>query len=147
MNAMLKKDIETELSIHAQYDSAEKNGDEAGKQAARAAHKEHEERIMAQGRGYHRVFRMAMDAHERGNDAIDLYDCLFDKDIEPLMDSFQQAGITRFTFSSTWSGSVEIAWEFTQYGYQLKGITEINGLCRDIFTNEREKLHALVFEM
>lgn len=37
----------------------------------------------------------------------------------------KENGIEKFTFSSTWSGSVNDAWEFQKAGYIVEGMTNI----------------------
>ena len=145
MNAMLKKDIATEKKIRGEYKAAKAVGDCNAMEAARQAIMAHERKIHDQGVQYRRIFDMVLDADERGNEYIDISECLFDKDVAPLMEAFRNAGIETFTFSSTWSGSVEIAWKFTLHGYHLGGMTEINGSTRKIFSEEYEKVHAFIF--
>lgn len=68
---------EQELIIHQQYDAADLAGDEAGKEAARAAHKAWTEAMDAKDQTYARIYRWYSEAQERGNTYIDLNDVIW----------------------------------------------------------------------
>lgn len=147
MNEILKKDIETEIEIIKKYDMAEQNKDEASMQDAIEAHDAHEAEIKARGINYYRVYEMAMDAKERGNEYIDINDCISEKDIKEMMDSFHLAGVEKFTYSSTRSSAVETAWILQKNGCTLNGMIEINERSKDIFTGEHKKAHGFLFSI
>lgn len=52
-----------------------------------------------------------------------------------------------FTFSSSWSSAIQVAWQFTQLGCTLKGMTEIYGSGQKFMSNEYERIPAYVFEI
>lgn len=94
---------------------------------------------------YVKVYRLYEDAVECGNEYIDLNDAIWEKDVADLIQNLRENGVEHFTFSSTWSGAVEIAWLFTQNGCTLEGLVEINSRHTDTFTGEREKVHGYLF--
>ena len=125
MKSIFAKELAQEIEIQKQYDIAANNGDEAGKEAARTAHQELAAKIQAMGQDIYRVFHIALDSMEKGNDLIDLHDNIWDENVPALIDSLRKCGIERFTFSSTWSSAVHTAWLFLQNGCTNEGITEI----------------------
>lgn len=140
----LAEAFDKEQEIRRQYNEAK---DEAGKEAARAAHKVWEDSVAENGADFWSVYRLYSDAKERGNEYIDLRDCIWDKDVPALISNLRAQGIERFTFSSTWSSAVETAWLFQQNGCTLEGLVEINGQCRGCFTDEYEKVHGYLFSI
>lgn len=138
---------EQELIIHQQYDAADLAGDEAGKEAARAAHKAWTEAMDAKDQTYARIYRWYSEAQERGNTYIDLNDVIWDKDVPALISSFREYGIEKFTFSSGWSSAVETAWIFLQNGCKLEGLVEINGPHKAFMSDEYEKAHGYLFSI
>jgi hypothetical protein len=64
-----------------------------------------------------------------------------------MIESLKALGIEKFTFSSTWSSSVEVAWLFTQNGCTLEGLVEINGKCKQTFSDDFEKAHGFLFSI
>ena len=90
-------------------------------------------------------FEHILEAVERGNEHIDLNEVIWDKDVESLIQLLRENGVEYFTFSSTWSSAVEIAWLFTQNGCTLEGLVEVNSPYTNTFTGEREKAHGYLF--
>ena len=140
----LAEAFEKEQEIRKQYDEAK---DEAGKEAARTTHKAWENSVAENGIDFWNVYRLYSDAKERGNEYIDLRDCIWDKDVPALISNLRVQGIKRFTFSSSWSSAVETAWLFQQNGCTLEGLVEINGQCKDFHTGEYEKVHGYIFRI
>lgn len=136
-----------ELAIKAQYKEAEKAGSEEGKETARKAYQELEEQIAARGNTYARIYRLYSEAKERGNEYIDLNDTIWEDKVKPLIDSLREYGIEKFTFSSTWSSAVEIAWLFTQNGCRLEGLVEINSQYKETWGSEYKKAHGYLFSI
>lgn len=145
INNQLVMDAMTMQQIKARYDKAEKQNNTEGMEAARKSYQQLSERIEKQGASYVKVYRLYEDAVERGNEYIDLNDAIWEKDVADLIQNLRENGVDHFTFSSTWSGAVEIAWLFTQNGCTLEGLVEINSRFTDTFTGEREKVHGYLF--
>ena len=129
------------------YHEADARNDEAGRQAARDAHKAWGEAIDAKGQDYANLYRLYEEAQERGNELIDISEVVWDNKVEALIASFRAYGIERFTFSSGWSDAVETAWLFTRQGCRLEGLVEINGRCKDFMSDEYEKKHGYLFSI
>lgn len=145
INNHLVMDAITMQQVKARYDEAKGNNNTEGMEAARKSYQQLSERIENRGKSYARVYRLYEDAVERGNEYIDLYNVIWEKDVATLIQSLRENGVEHFTFSSTWSSTVEIAWLFTQNGCTLEGLVEINGPHTNAFTGEREKVHGYLF--
>lgn len=145
INNHLVMDAITMQQVKARYDEAKGNNNTEGMEAARKSYQQLSERIENRGKSYARVYRLYEDAVERGNEYIDLYNVIWEKDVAALIQSLRENGVEHFTFSSTWSSAVEIAWLFTQNGCTLEGLVEINGPHTNAFTGEREKVHGYLF--
>ena len=122
MKSIFTKELARALEIRKQYDIADGKNDESGKAAARKAIQELYAGIQTMGNEYLRVFRMALDSMEKGNDLIDLHDSIWDEQVPAMIGDLRKCGIDRFTFSSTWSGAVRTAWLFLQNGCANEGI-------------------------
>ena len=86
-----------------------------------------DERIKEAGEAFAWVLRLYETSQERENSLFDLgEECIWEKDIPKLLKGLDDAEIKEFTFSSTWSGSNQTAWEFIKGGWSIKGMTLIN---------------------
>ena len=133
--------------IEAAFDQADLNNDEAGKTAARNAHKAFEDNLRAQGKAYCSAYRLYAEAQRRGNTLVDISEPIPANSLKDLLDTLRGNGIEEFTFSSTWSSAVEIAWFFTETGCALAGMTEINGACKNIWGDSFERVPAFLFRL
>lgn len=147
MLELMMKYYEQQREIERAYDVADEQNDEAGKVAAREAYHAWKDRAIAEGEDFWRVLQMYQDARKRGNEHIDLHDNIWDKDVPALIERLRKAGIERFTFSSTWSSTVETAWLFLQNGCKLEGMAEINGTTTAFMSDEYERVPAYVFSI
>ncbi len=147
MLELMKKYYEQYQEIHNAYDTADEQNDEAGKVAAREAYHAWKDKAIAEGEDFWRVLQMYQDAKKRGNECIDIHDVIWDKDVPALIERLRKAGIKKFTFSSTWSSTVETAWLFLQNGCKLEGMAEINGTCQAFMSDEYERVPAYVFSI
>lgn len=147
MLELMMKYYEQQREIERAYDVADEQNDEAGKVAAREAYHAWKDRAIAEGEDFWRVLQMYQDARKRGNEYIDLHDNIWDKDVPALIERLRKAGIEMFTFSSTWSSTVETAWLFLQNGCKLEGMAEINGTTTAFMSDEYERVPAYVFSI
>ena len=147
MLSEMRKECEMENAIKKQFDICKEIGDEAGKKNAIAAHSDFIDGLRANGDGYARVYGYVSDSVERGNDYIDVSECIFEKDVPAFADLFKKFGVDRFTFSSSWSSAVNVAWVFQQNGYKVVGLIEINSPYTNWETDEREKTPAYLLEL
>lgn len=146
MNAF-ERDYQQELKIRADYDAAEKAGDEIAQEAARTAIHKLWEGINEKGGAYARIYRDYKTSRDKGNDLIDLRDVIWDKDVERLIACMRENGIARFTFSSTWSSAVETAWLFKENGCELEGLIQVNGDKSFFKDDEYDKAPAYLFSI
>ena len=147
MLELMRKYYEQYKEIKRAYDAADDQNDEAGKVAARESYHAWKDKVIAEGEDFWRVFQMYEYAQDRGNEYIDIHDVIWDKDVPALIERLRKAGIQKFTFSSTWSGTVETAWLFVQNGCKLEGLTEINGTTTAFMSEEYERVPAYVFSI
>ena len=147
MLELMKKYYEQQQEIERAYDAADEQNDEAGKVAAREAYHAWKDKAIAEGEDFWRVLQMYQDAKKRGNENIDLHDNIWDKDVPALIERLRKAGIKKFTFSSTWSSTVQTAWLFLQNGCKVKGMAEINGTTTAFMSGEYERVPAYVFSI
>jgi hypothetical protein len=73
-----------------------------------------------------RLFKEYEVYRDSGNEHLDIREVLWDKDVADLVTAKRENGIEHFTFSSTWSSTVETARLFQQNGCKLEGLIEIN---------------------
>ena len=135
---------EKEAANRAAYDAAEIAGDQAAMEAARAQHKENCQAARDNGSDFCFMLRLYTEMKDRGNELIDLND-VHDYQVAGVMTILHLFGIQRFTFSSTWSSAVNAAWEITQHGYKLEGMTQVNSQFTKIMSDEREQIPAFIF--
>ena len=89
--------------------------------------------------------RLYSDMKKHGNSLLDLSGTY--QEPEKILQVFREFGVKEFTFSSSWSSAIEVAWEFTKNGCTLKGMTEIYGSSQKFMSNEYERIPAYVFEI
>lgn len=86
------------------------------------------------------AYRKSIDA---GNDIINFSDAIWDKDVEPIAETFRQNGITEFTISSDMSGLIQTLAAFDKQGFKMDGITEVNANYTEWKSNEKAKIPAI----
>ena len=89
------------------------------------------------------AYRKSIDA---GNDLIDFSEVIWDDDIDAIVQTFTDSGITEFTISSTFSGLIATLAAFDKQGFKMAGITEVNANYTDWVTNERAKIPAILMK-
>ena len=145
INHHLLMDCTEMQQIKTRYEEAKAQENTAGMEAARESHRKLSERIASRGKTYTKVYRLYESAAERGNEYIDLNDVIWDKDVEALIVSLRENGMEHFTFSATWSSTVETSWLFLKNGCTLEGMVEINGQSKAFGSEEYEKIPAYLF--
>lgn len=145
MTNNFEKDYAREQENVKTYEAAKAQNNEAGIEAARAAHNAFAAEIEAKGKAYCRLYREYEQAKDCGNTYLDINDVVWDKDVEELIACMKENGIEHFTFSSTWSSAVETAWLFQKAGCHLEDLIEINSHCKAFMSDEYEKKHGYLF--
>lgn len=145
MEAKFRAFYDREQEMQREYDFAEKVGNEEGIAAVRAKHQKMIEEIRAEGDDFCKVYSMMEDAWDRGNAVIDINDIVWDKHVPAMIQRFRTYGISTFTFSATWTNTVETAWLFTKNGCKLEGLVEINGKTKEFMSDKYERVHAFLF--
>lgn len=144
-NIIFKQDYETEEKIKEKYEKAKSLSDTEGMEEARKEHQAFMEHIFSKDSSYGKLYQLFSEAMERGNQYIDLWNVIWEKDVEGLINSLRENGVEHFTFSSTWSSAVEIAWLFTQNGCTLEGMAQINGPHKSYDNKEYDTVPAYLF--
>ena len=80
---------------------------------------------------------------EAGNDLVDFSEVIWDTDIEAIAETFNAAGVTEFTISSTFSSLIPTLAAFEKHGFKMDGLTEVNANYTDWQTNERARIPAI----
>ena len=89
------------------------------------------------------AYRKSIDA---GNNLIDFSEVIWDEDIDAIVQTFADNGITEFTISSTFSSLILTLAAFDKHGFKMAGITEVNANYTDWQTGERAKVPAIRME-
>ena len=147
MKNEFRKEYEHYQKIKRAFEEAEKAESTEGMEQARETYRTWAAAIEGKGKNYGRLYKLHEEAWERGNEHIDLNDCIWEKDVKGMIDSFREFGIKAFTFSSGWSGANEIAWLFLQNGCSLEGLVEINSPHKEFMSEEYEKAHGYLFRV
>lgn len=72
------------------------------------------------------VYTAYRDAIDNGNAYPDFTEGYTREKTKLYVEVMRKNGVKRFTYSSSWSGSLRGAWDFEQAGAKLEGIVEIN---------------------
>ena len=144
MTKAFAEDFKRARELRKAIDVAEKPEEE---QAAREAYREFRVELEDKGTAYNRFYRAYADAQNRSNACIDFSECIWEKEIPQLVTDLKAYGIEEFTLSSTWSGTVKVAWGFQKNGCILEGMEEISGTSRDFKTGDYEKVPAFKFRI
>lgn len=91
------------------------------------------------------MMRLYSDMKKHGNSLLDLSGTY--QKPEKILEVFRELGVKEFTFSSSWSSAIEVAWQFTQMGCTLKGMAEIYGSGLKFMSHEYEKVPAFLFSL
>lgn len=89
------------------------------------------------------AYRKSIDAD---NDLIDFSEVIWDEDIDAIVQTFTDNGITEFTISSTFSSLIPTLAAFDKHGFKMEGITEVNANYTDWQTGKRAKIPAIRME-
>ena len=131
--------------LEKKFDAAEKAEDAQTMQACRDAYQVLVKKVQAEGEDFGNMMRLYSDMKKHGNSLLDLSGTY--REPKKILQVFREFGVKEFTFSSTWSSAVQVAWEFTQLGCSLKGMTEIYGSGRKLMSNEYERIPAFIFSL
>ena len=80
---------------------------------------------------------------EAENEKIDFSECIWEKEIEDIVNCLKENGIYEFTISSTFSGLIETLEVFEKHGYQMAGLTKVNANHKDWRSNKRAIIPAI----
>jgi predicted CopG family antitoxin len=108
----------------------EKVGDAQTMEACRDAYQELVKEVRAEGEDFGNMMRLYSDMKKHGNSLLDLSGTY--QEPEKILKVFREFGVKEFTFSSTWSSAIQVAWAIYPAGLQLKGMTEIYGSGQEI---------------
>lgn len=142
---MIKRFYGWNEELEKKFDAAEKAGDAQTMQACRDAYQEMVKEVQAEGEDFGNMMRLYSDMKKHGNSLLDLSGTY--REPKKILEVFREFGVKEFTFSSTWSSAVQVAWEFTRLGCSLKGMTEIYGSGQKFMSNEYEKIPAFIFSL
>ena len=127
------------------FAAAEKAGDAAAMDACQDSHQNLLQEVRVEGEAFGDMMRLYSDMKKHGNSHLDLSGTY--REPEKILKTFREFGVTEFTFSSSWSSAIQVAWQFTQLGCKLKGMTEIYGSGQKFMSNEYERIPAFLFSL
>ncbi|MSS82103.1 hypothetical protein FX155_05785 [Acidaminococcus fermentans] len=142
---MLERFYERHEELERKFDAAEKAGDTKAMDACQDSHQDLLQEVRVEGEAFGDMMRLYSEMKQQGNSQIDLSGTY--REPEKILETFREFGVTEFTFSSTWSSAIQVAWAFTQMGCTLEGMTEIYGSGRKFMSNEYEKVPAYIFKI
>ena len=90
-----------------------------------------------------RLFWAYKHSLEAGNDLINFYDVIWERDIEGIVENLNYYKINEFSLSSNFSGLITILAEFDKHGFTVAGIIEAKETYIDLTTNERPVSKAI----
>lgn len=139
----LENDYRRYDEINKAYDAAGKT-EEAGEKA-RADYQDLLTEVRAEGDGYGWLMRLYSEMKEKENDRIDLDELRIDA--KDALETMKKYGITEFTFSSTWSSTIEKVWDFEQAGAKMLGMTQVNASNYPNIYGEKDLKPAFIFSI
>ena len=71
-----------------------------------------------------------------GNDIINFYDVIWNKDIDEIAKNLKDNGVTEFSVSSNFSGLIITLAEFEKHGFTMAGIIDVTETYTDLKTNK-----------
>ena len=133
--------------LYTKIQELKKLYNEGENEKARAAYIKLEETIKTEDRCFQKIWAMYKNSQDNKNQYIDFSDAIWDNEVEQIIKTLKDNGIEYFTFSSTWSSAVKIAWLFKQNGCSLEGLIEINENIDDFETGKMKKTPAYLFKL
>lgn len=112
-----------------------------GRDAAREAAKEAEDRIDTMGDIAWKIWRAYEKSRDNENEILDFDDIIWDRDVEAITTCMKENGIKAFTYSCRATDAVETLWLFKEAGCTIGEMVEVN-LRNDFFGKGYEKGHA-----
>ena len=91
----------------------------------------------------HTLFWVYRASKESGNDLIDFSEVIWDYDIEDIISTLRENGLTEFTISSTFSSLIPTLAEFEKRGCRMAGLTEVKSSHRNFRTDEYDLIPAI----
>lgn len=90
------------------------------------------------------VFDAYRNSKRHKQELLNFDDCIWERDIEPIIAACKEHGIKEITISSTFSGLLETLEIFAEYGCEIIGLTKVN--CYD-WRDEVKKIPAMKIRM
>ena len=81
------------------------------------------------------------------NETIDFNDVIWDKDVEPIVNTCRKYGIKYITISCGVSNLVKLLAMFQLLGCQIGGITQVKARYENFLTGEIEMIPAIIVKM
>ena len=83
------------------------------------------------------------NSKEVGNELIDFRDVIWDEDVAEIAAICEEAEVTEFTISSSFSGLIKTLAVFEEHGFVIGGIVKVKGGYTDWRTNEYALIPAI----
>lgn len=131
--------------IYREYQNYKKEyGDNiARKEEALAAYRVLSANLHERGLVFVMIYRQYEKSKDNGNENLNFNDYI--PEVGKCVDCLRENGVKRFTFSSSWTGAIENAWELQKAGCRMVGMKEVKS-GKD-WKGTQKPLAALIFEI
>lgn len=137
-----------ELNLEREYRMARKEGKSDEILAKIKADAEaHDEMVCTWDHDWIEMYNFVKQQIEVGNEMIDFRDLNREESVPAILSMLKSFGVEKFTFSSTWSSSVNIAWKLVELGCKIEGMTKVYTPYRDFESGEYEMAPAYIFSV
>lgn len=89
------------------------------------------------------MYRAYRYSKEVGNELIDFHDVIWDEDVAEIAAICEEAEVTEFTISSSFSGMIKTLAMFEDHGFVMDGLTKVKGGQAHWRTNEYAVIPAI----
>ena len=135
-------------NIRATYKAAKKEGNDQLMGVAHMLMEEHNKVIHdSETQNFQTLLTSYEVAKQIGNDYIDFDRPLSDEDCEDMVRIMKGNKQEYFTFSSTWSSAIRMAWAFERAGCKLEGLVRIKTIGQIPFSDEYVTAPAYLFKI
>lgn len=119
---------------------------EEEKDAIRESVADAEDKILAMGKTYRKIYREYEKSMDNENEDLDFSDVIWDDEVEPLVKTMKENNIAHFTYSCRATDAIETIWLFKQAGCKIEGMTEINAR-KSFLGGGYEKAHTFLMSI
>lgn len=144
MENKFEKAYQENRRIRAAYQKAKAEDDQAGMDRAREDMAGWKEQWKREPKPFGEIYMQYEDSRDNGNEILNIGDYI--RNVGEWIEFLKENGIRKFSFSSSWSGAIQNAWELQENGCRLVGMANVRKYA-GTWDPEGESRGALVFEI